>query len=89
MGPDGDRLAARPLFFVRLHEEDTVKLLVALVPEDDAFVIQLKMVTDFVESKRRRQQGKETARCGGTRDSSKGALQRGFGSVACKIVVSQ
>jgi len=41
VGPDGDRLAARPLFFVRLHEEDTVKLLVALVPEDDAFVIQL------------------------------------------------
>jgi hypothetical protein len=40
VGPDGDRLAARPLF-VRLHEEDTVKLLVALVPEDDAFVIQL------------------------------------------------
>ena len=40
MGPDGDMLAARPLF-VRLHEEDTVKLLVALVPEDDAFVVRL------------------------------------------------
>ena len=36
------------------------------------------MVTGFAESKRRRQQGKETAHCGGTRDSSKGALQRGL-----------
>ena len=36
------------------------------------------MVTGFAESKRRRQQGKSTARCGGRRNSSKGLCKGGL-----------